>query len=93
MPSATEEAVRRLEAALRGLESAVAHRLTMAAGAESLAEEVRALASDRARLAENLDQSIARGAKLETINRDVAQRLEKAIETIQVVLQTDERNA
>jgi len=89
MPSATEEAVRRLEAALRNLESAVGHRLTMAAGAEGLTEEVRALAADRARLAETLDQSVARSAKLESVNRDVSQRLEKAIETIRVVLQTD----
>lgn len=85
--------MKRLEAALRSLEGAVEHRLTMAAGSESLTEEVRALAADRARLAETLDQSVARAAKLESISRDVSQRLDKAIETIRVVLQTGDGNA
>ena len=90
MPSAMEQAVRRLEAALESLEHAVEERLSMAAGADGLAEEVQMLTSDRARLAENLDQVEARAAKLETINRDVTRRLDVAIETITSVLAEEE---
>jgi hypothetical protein len=67
MPSVTEQAVRRLEAALQGLEQAVDDRLSRAVGADGLAEEVQMLTSDRARLAEALDQVQARAGKLETI--------------------------
>jgi hypothetical protein len=87
MPSATEQAVRRLEAALRGLEHAVEQRLSLAAGADGLADEVEMLTADRARLAENLDQSLARAAKLEAVNRDVSRRLDTAIEAVRGVLQ------
>lgn len=90
MPSAMEAAVKRLEAALEGLEQAVDQRLSLAVGADGLAEEVQMLTSDRARLAETLDQAEARAAKLETINRDVSRRLDQAIETIRAVLKADE---
>ena len=89
MPSAMEQAVKRLEAALQGLEHAVGERLSLAVGADGLAEEVQMLTSDRARLAETLDQARARVGKLETVNRDVSRRLDTAIETIRVVLSAD----
>ena len=92
MPSTMELAVRRMEAALQGLEQAVGERLSLAVGADGLAEEVQMLTSDRARLAENLDQAQARAAKLETVNRDVSRRLDTAIETIRTVLSVDEGN-
>jgi len=85
-----EQAVKRLEAALQSLEHAVEERLSAAAGADGLAEEVQMLTADRARLAENLDQAEAHAAKLETINRDVARRLDAAIDTIRVVLVEEE---
>ena len=90
MPSPTEQAVKRLEAALQTLEHVVEERLSLSAGADTLAEEVQMLSSDRARLAEKLDQAQARAAKLETINRDVSRRLDSAIETIRAVLAADE---
>jgi Domain of unknown function (DUF4164) len=90
MPSTTEQAVKRLEAALRSLEHAVDARLSFSAGADALAEEVQMLSSDRVRLAESLDQAQARAAKLETVNRDAARRLDGAIETIRAVLAADE---
>jgi hypothetical protein len=90
MPSATEQAVRRLDAALRSLEHAVGERLSQSAGAEGLAEEVRMLTADRARLAETLDQALARAARLESVSRDVSRRLDKAIETVRTVIQSDE---
>ena len=86
MPSATEQAVKRLEAALRSLESAVDERLSRSLGAEGLADEVQMLTADRSRLAEHLDLAKARAAKLENVNRDVSRRLASAIETIRSVL-------
>ncbi len=93
MPSLTEQAFRRLEAALESLEQAVDERLSQPGGAEGLAEEVQMLSSDRARLAETLDRTEARAAKLETINRDVSRRLDQAIETIRAVLQAEEEES
>jgi hypothetical protein len=90
MPSAMEQAVKRLDAALKGLEHAVEERLSLAVGADGLAEEVQMLTSDRARLAENLDQAQARAGKLETVNRDVSRRLDTAIESIRTVLAEEE---
>ena len=86
MPSATEQAVKRLEAALRSLESAVDERLSRSLGAEGLADEVQMLTADRSRLAEHLDEAQARAVKLENVNRDVSRRLASAVETIRSVL-------
>ena len=89
MASATEQAVRRLEAALQNLEVAVRQRLSQSVGAEGLADEVQMLTADRARLAEDLDKAEARAAKLENANRDVSRRLGAAVETIRGVLQAE----
>ena len=52
----------------------------------ALADQIQALGTDRARLAGELDQVTARSRKLETANREIAQRLDQAIETIRGVL-------
>lgn len=90
MPSATEQAVRQLEAALQGLEYAVEQRLSQATGADGLAEEVQMLTSDRAELAETLDRAEARANRLEHINRDVARRLDSAIAAVRDILEAGE---
>lgn len=90
MASAAEQAVRRLEAALQGLELAIQERLASSAGAAGLAEEVEMLTTDRAKLAETLDQAEARAARFEGVNRDVSRRLDQAIETIRTVLASEE---
>jgi L-lactate utilization protein LutB len=90
MPSTTEQAVKRLEAALQSLEHAVEERLSLSGESDALAEEVQMLSADRARLAETLDQAQAWVAKLETVNRDVSRRLDSAIEAIRAVLAADE---
>jgi hypothetical protein len=89
MASATEHAVKRLAAALQSLEAAVQQRLSQTASAEGLSAEVEMLTADRAQLAESLDQSQARAAKLEGINRDVSRRLGAAIETIGGVIEAE----
>jgi len=89
MASATEQAVRRLEAALAELERAIQRRLEQTAGSEGLGDEVRMLTADRARLAENLDQSQARVTRLENVSRDVSRRVAAAVETIGAVLKDE----
>jgi hypothetical protein len=89
MASATERAVRRLEAALQSLELAVERRATQTANADDLAAEVQMLTSDRARLAENLDQAQARATRLESVNREASKRLGAVVDTIQNVLASE----
>jgi chromosome segregation ATPase len=85
-----EMATRRLAQALDALEAASERRHEADRGEESLANQVHALGSDRARLASELDEAAARARVLETANRDVAQRIDQAIETIRGVLESEE---
>jgi chromosome segregation ATPase len=48
--------------------------------------EVRRVHEDRARLAQELDQSQFRANRLEEVNREVSRRLVTAMETIRAVL-------
>jgi pantothenate synthetase len=52
---------------------------------------LHALGADRARLAAELDAAAARNRTLENVNREVAQRLDAAIDTIRAVLAAEER--
>ena len=83
-------ASRRLELALDALEAAAERRGETDRSEEALATQIQALGSDRARLASELDQAAARSRGLETANREVAQRIVAAIETIRGVLAQDE---
>ena len=85
-----ELAARRLTLALDALEAATERRQEADRGEASLANQVHALGSDRARLANDLDETTARARALETANREVVQRIDQAIETIRGVLSTDE---
>jgi hypothetical protein len=89
MASGAEQALRRLEMALSGLERAVERRLMHGEGAEGLSDEVQMLTADRARLAESLDQAQARATKLESVNRDASRRIGAAVEAIQSVLEAE----
>ena len=84
-----ETASRRLALALDALEAAAERRDETDRNAQVLAMQIQALDNDRARLASELDQAAARSRGLEAANRDVAQRIAQAIETINGVL-TDE---
>jgi hypothetical protein len=86
--SAIEAATKRLAAALDALEAAVERRRDADKSESALAAQVHALGSDRSRLASDLDTVTARARKLETTNRDIAQRLDVAIDTIRSVLET-----
>ena len=72
--------------ALDASEEAAERRREAARGEAALAGQVHALGTDRARLASELDEATARAAPLEAASREVAQRIDQAIETIRGVL-------
>jgi Domain of unknown function (DUF4164) len=88
-PSPIDAASKRLALALDALAAAVDRRQSADRGELSLASQLHALAADRSRLAAELDAAAARTGSLETINRDVAQRLEAAMGAIRAILTDD----
>ena len=80
-PSPIEAVSKRL-----ALAAAVDRRQSADRGEQTLAGQLHALAADRSRLAAELDAAAARARSLETINRDVAQRLEAAMGAIRAIL-------
>ena len=88
--SAIDAAVKRLALALDALDAAVDRRREADRGEEALAAQVQALGLDRSKLAEALDGETARSRKLEATNREIAERLDTAIASIQSVLDVDE---
>jgi septal ring factor EnvC (AmiA/AmiB activator) len=89
--SAIDAASRRLSAALDALEAAAERRRQSDHGEDKLAAQVQALGTDRSKLAADLDAQAARSNRLETTNREVARRLDLAIDTIRTVLDSHER--
>jgi len=85
-----EIASRRLKLALDALEAAAERRSETDRSQEALATQIHALGADRARLASELDHATARSRGLETASREIAQRIDRAIETISGVLTRDE---
>src|ERR1700757_2067203 len=81
-----DAATRRLMAALDALESAVERRREADRDEDELATRIQALGADRSRLADELDNSLVKSRKLERVNREIAERLDGAIETIREVL-------
>ncbi|HEY4982579.1 MAG TPA: DUF4164 family protein [Pseudolabrys sp.] len=88
--SAIDMAVKRLALALDALDAAVERRREADRNEEGLVAQVQALGLDRTRLADTLDGETARSRKLESTNREIAQRLDAAIVSIQSVLDTNE---
>ena len=85
--SAIDAAAKRLALALDALEAALQRRREADRGEEALAAQLQALGTDRARLAADLDSQAARTTRLETTNREVARRLDTAIDTIRSVIE------
>ncbi len=85
-----ESAQRRLALAIDALEAAAERRQEADRGLQSLAKQTEALGADRARLASELDEAMARSRALENANRDAAQRIDQAIETIRGVLDAED---
>ncbi len=84
--SAVDSAVKRLALALDALDAAVERRQQADQSEEALAAQVQALGTDRTRLAAALDGETARSRKLEATNREIAERLDTAMASIQSVL-------
>ena len=80
------EAIGRLGKAIETLEAAVAARLEEQVDATEIEAEVQHMNADRAKLAQELDNSEARAERLENANREVSRRLVTAMETIRAVL-------
>jgi hypothetical protein len=86
-----DAATKRLTQALDALDAAVERRLEAERGAARLADQVHTLGTDRARLASELDSQTARSRQLETTNREIARRLDAAIDNIRSVIAAQER--
>jgi Domain of unknown function (DUF4164) len=86
-----EIASRRLMIALDALEAAAERRGESDHDEQSLATQIQALGTDRARLASELDRATARSRGLEAANREVAQRIVAAIDMINAVLAAQEQ--
>jgi seryl-tRNA synthetase len=84
-PSAIDAATKRLALALDALEAAV-ERV-----GDRLGEQLQALSTDRSRLASELDDTAARARKLESTNREIARRLDAAMDTIRTVIEANDR--
>jgi chromosome segregation ATPase len=82
-----ENATRRFALALEALEAATERRCEGDRAERALADQVHALGADRAQLASHLDEATARARALETVNREIAQRIDQAIETIRGALE------
>jgi hypothetical protein len=84
--TAIDAAARRLTLALEALDAAVDRRMEIERSRTILTEQVHALDADRSRLAADLDSQTARARRLETANRDIARRLDAAMQNIRSVL-------
>jgi hypothetical protein len=90
-PSAIDAAIHRLTQALDALQAAVIRKREADTGGDSVAMQLHALGTDRARLAGELDTAAARARKLEDTNREVARRIDIAMGTIQKLLDEHDR--
>lgn len=81
-----DPAAERLDAALKRLEAALETHLLRAGNPAALRTEIAALVSDRARLAEDLDQSLAREKELQSLADEASLALGSAIEEVRAAL-------
>ena len=89
--SAIDAASRRLALAMDALEAAVERRRDAGRAHLDMSEQIHALGSDRSKLASDLDSAAARVRSLENTNREIARRLDVAIESVRNVLEANDR--
>ena len=89
--TAIETATKRLTLALDALEAAAERRLEADRAGGKLADRLHAADADRSKLAAELDGQAARARMLEAANRDIAHRLEAAMDNIRSVIGTQGR--
>jgi FtsZ-binding cell division protein ZapB len=85
-----ETASRRLALALDALDAAAERRREAARGEQALSAQIHSLGEDRARLASELDQAMARARALARANQEVARRIAAVIESIRGALGTEQ---
>ncbi len=85
-----DSATRRFTQALDMLEAAVDRRLETDRSRALLVDQNHALDADRSRLAADLDNQTAKARRLEAANRDIARRLDAAMENIRLVLEAQD---
>jgi hypothetical protein len=88
---ALDLAVKRLALALDALDASVERRRESDQHDNSLVSQLHALGNDRSRLAAVLDDEMARVRSLETANREIAQRVDVAMDTIRAVIEANDR--
>ncbi|MEZ5812315.1 MAG: DUF4164 domain-containing protein [Rhizobiaceae bacterium] len=81
-----KQAIGRLTKAVEALEKSADQRIEREQEFADSEEEVQRMGADRARLAQELDQSEARAERLQEANTEVSRRLVSAMETIRAVL-------
>ena len=81
-----DPAAARLDAALKRLEAALEAHLLRAGNPAALRAEITALVTDRANLAEALDQSLAREQELQALADEASLALGSAIEEVRAAL-------
>jgi hypothetical protein len=86
-----DAAAARLSKSLDVLEAAIDRKLEIERSRAILTEQVHALDADRSRLAADLDTQTARARRLESVNREIARRLDAAMDNIRSVLDVRER--
>lgn len=84
--SLLDQAINRLEDALKTLENAVVNDNKDSYNTSELEEEIQRMNADRSRLAQALDTSESRAERLEQANKEVSRRLITAMETIRTVV-------
>ncbi|WP_248307999.1 DUF4164 family protein [Bosea sp. AS-1] len=82
-----DNALARLDAALGQLEAAARRRIEAERGRANLETELALMQDDRARLAAELDGTVARLGHVETAANDVDQRLTRAMNVIGAVIE------
>jgi hypothetical protein len=82
---------KRLAAALDALENAVERRREADRIDDDLGARIQALGADRSRLANELDGTLVRSRALERTNREIAERLDVAIDTIRSVIESGDQ--
>lgn len=90
-PSAIDMVTKRLALALDGLEAAVQRRREADRAEHSLAAQIQTLGIDRSRLAAELDAAAARSREVDATNREIARRLEVAMQSIRSVVEAHGR--
>jgi hypothetical protein len=89
--SMIDAATRRLALALDALDAALDRRLDSDRSGSAQHTQFQVLGADRSRLAAELDAETARSRRLETVNREIAHRLDSAMDGIRAVIEAQSK--